>query len=252
MNRTDPAFLLARLKVLNDSFDSDPASSFGEKDIHKTLKYYIDKDKSHHEIRLGEFIVDVMNENGIFEIQTRAFERLVPKLEKLLGKNQVTVVYPIIKEKKLYWLDTEELESRPPHKVPRKGKLSDALPEISKLERFIGNENFVLRIYVITADEHRFLDGYGKDKKRRATKFSIYPTDILETYELKSAEDYRILMPENLPERFTAKEFSSALQMKGRRAFFSLSFCMKMGFINRVGKQGNAYLYEKNATPEKE
>ncbi len=238
-------FSLARLSAVEEERDTHAVGTLGEKPVHRTLKYFVEPDRAHHEVKHQGFVVDVMNGDGIFEVQTRAFDRLAPKLEKLLPEQPVTVIYPIIKEKRLIWIDPENGGAEPPRKVSKKGKLSDFLPELSKIRAFIGNENLTFRIYVLTADEYRLLDGYGAEKKKRATKFTVIPTDILEIKEFKAVKDLRGLLPENLPDIFSARQFYSAIGMRGRRAYFALAFCMEMGFIKRVGKSGKAYLYQK-------
>ena len=39
-----------------------------------------------HEIKVKGSVADIKNADGIVEIQTRAFERLLPKLKKFLGE----------------------------------------------------------------------------------------------------------------------------------------------------------------------
>lgn len=58
------------------------------------LKYWIDPDDSHHEIRLERCVADVFDGRRVTEIQTRGFSALRPKLERLLEAYPVTVVHP--------------------------------------------------------------------------------------------------------------------------------------------------------------
>ena len=238
-------FIEARERALDEERDTHLVGTLGEKPVHKTLKYFLEPDRKRHEIKYNSFILDVMRDGEAFEVQTRAFDRLVPKLEGLTEHFRVTVVYPVIRERRLIWIAPEDGTAHPPRKVSKKRKISDILPELSKIKDFIGNENLTIRIYVISADEYRMLDGYGAEKKKRATKYTIIPTDIFEVRELCSREDCRMLIPEKLTETFTAKQFYSAIGMRGRRACFALDLLRNFGLIKIVGKLGNAYLYEK-------
>ena len=242
---TELRFQAATELALSEVRDTHNVGSLGEKPIHRTLKYFVDTDVSHHEVKMLGSVCDVANNDGIFEIQTRAFDRLVPKLEKFLPSSRVTLIYPIIKEKQLTWLDPETGEVVSARKVSKKGKVSDALPELSKIKGFIGNENLTFRIYLLAADEYRYLDGRGADKKHRATKYTVIPTKLFEELEFNSADDLKKLIPDKLPKQFTAKDFYSSIGMKGRRAYFSLSLCIAMGFVKKIGMSGRAYLYEK-------
>ena len=42
----------------------------GEKSLHSALKYYYEPDETKHEIAFEGFFADIMNEDGITEIQT--------------------------------------------------------------------------------------------------------------------------------------------------------------------------------------
>ena len=245
MDSVSVRFAEARSAALAEERDTHAVGTLGEKPVHRTLKYFIDNDPAHHEVKHLGYVCDVKNEQGIFEIQTRAFDRLCPKLEKMLLDSRVTVIYPIIKERTLNWLSPENGELISSRKVSKKGKISDALPELSKIKKYLGHENLTFRIYVLSAEEYRLLDGYGAEKKRRSTKFTIVPTELFEIREFKTREELRFLLPEKLSDIFTAKEFYSAIGMKGRRAYFSLSLMLDFGFIKKVGKKGNAYIYEK-------
>ena len=244
-------FSVARGFALDEERDNRLVGTLGEKPIHRTLKYYIEPDKTKHEVKLCGFVADVLNEQGIFEIQTRAFDRLRKKLDSFLPEHHVTLVFPLIREKRLFWSDPMTGVTSPPRRVSKKGRLSDALSELSKIKKYLGNENLSFRIYVLSADEYRLLDGYGEERKKRATKFTVIPTELLEVLEFGSLGELDALIPAELPERFTAKDFYKVIAMKGRRASFALSLCVELGFIAMVGKLGRAYVYEK-AVPKKE
>ena len=47
-----------------------------EKIMHLTLKYYFSPFDSDHEVKLGGFYADAVNEDGIVEVQTRSFKNL--------------------------------------------------------------------------------------------------------------------------------------------------------------------------------
>ncbi|MBR1563704.1 MAG: hypothetical protein IJ645_10920, partial [Ruminococcus sp.] len=81
--------------------------TLGEKTLHAVLKTYFEPDPDSQEIRVGSFVADICCENGIIEIQTRQFYRLVKKLEAFLEYADVTVVYPLCPVKYVRWHDPE-------------------------------------------------------------------------------------------------------------------------------------------------
>ena len=128
---------------------SDAVGGIGtlsERRLHRTLKYYIDNNCEHHEVEYLGSVVDILNENGVTEIQTRSLERLNPKLEKLLPTTPVTVVYPVAVERTMSWLDESTGELTAPRRVSRKGRASDALIELYRIGEHLGNSNLTLQI----------------------------------------------------------------------------------------------------------
>ena len=69
--------------------------SLSEKLIHKTLKYYIEPNDVNHEVKYASFVADIVNENGITEIQSASFQYLCRKLGAFLPFSKVTLVCPI-------------------------------------------------------------------------------------------------------------------------------------------------------------
>ncbi len=236
-------FLRAR-KLASKSLSSDGGiGTLAEKLLHKTVKFYIDENPEYHEVKHLGAIADVKNGQGIFEIQTRSFAYLLPKLRRFLENGHVTVIYPIISEKNIYWIDKETGSAGAPHKTTRVGRASDVLYEASALRELIPHENLTVRVMLIRADEYKLLDGWDATRKRGAKRLECIPTGLCDVIDLSSREDYLALLPP-LPERFTAKDFSKALRLRGRRASYSLGLLKQLGIIIQTDKRGNAFIYK--------
>ena len=236
-------FSAARLAVLSESVSDCGVGTLAEKTLHKILKYYFEPNPECREVPFRGIIADIKNGEGITEIQTKCLDRLVPKLERLLREERVTVVYPVIYEKSIAWLDKATGAITPPRRSPRRGRPSDALPELSHLLCFIDRPGFSVRLVFFNAEEFKCLDGYGKDRKRRASRIERIPTAIVGITELKCARDYRQLLPKELSDGFTAKEFNKATALRGRRAYFALKFLISLGIIERGENVGRAFTY---------
>ena len=95
-----------------------------------------------------------------------------------------------------------------------------------------------------TADEYRKLDGYGTDKKKRATKIEKVPRELIDIIDIASPADAaQTFLPENLTERFTAKDFSALTGAKRLALSSSLHALESLGVICRDGKEGRAAVY---------
>ena len=93
-------------------------------------------------------------------------------------------------------------------------------------------------------EEYRMLDGYGKDKKKRASKCDKFPLKLVAEYDVETPADYMMLLPAELPDSFTAKEFAKLTKIPVSLAQTTLLLLSELQIVLRTGKQGNAYIYE--------
>lgn len=95
--------------------------TLGEKTLHSAVKYYFQPDPSQREVRLGRYVADALTSQGVTEVQTRAFDRLRPKLCAFLGQGPVTLVYPVPAKKTVAWI-SETGEITPPPQKPSQAR----------------------------------------------------------------------------------------------------------------------------------
>lgn len=238
-------FFSARERVLSEDTGEGGIGTLGEKLVHKVLKYCIEPCEEYHERALFGSVADIFDGERVVEIQTRSFIKLLPKLRKFLPQYPVTVVYPLIRERKIRYFERETGKITPPRKSPRRGRLSDALVEISAIREFVGREGFSIKVVILNADEYRKKGGISRGRRARENKLQIIPTEIIDTVELRSRRDYVQLLPEGLADEFVADDFYRAAGLRGRGAYFALDFLREMGLIRQIGKRGRAFLYEK-------
>ena len=74
----------------------------------------------------------------------------------------------------------------------------------------------------IEEEEYRFLDGRGKDRKAHSTRFERLPVDIIDEVVFADKSDYLSLLPEGLPETFTAEEYRKAAKIPSEIPLFTL------------------------------
>ena len=225
---------------------SSGIGTLGEKTLHRTLKFYFEPDESNHEKEYLGSVVDILNKDGIIEIQTRAFNKLVPKLEAFLPKGRVTVVYPIIEGKYICRFNSETGESMPPRKSAKRGKAWDALPEIACIRRFLPNDNLTVLLVLVDAVETRLLQGKVKVGRKRTEKVDCIPTSINSIVRLDKAEDYLAILPDNLTDEFTKADYERITRQKGIDSHSSLMLLLKLGIVSRDKRDGRAYIYTIN------
>ena len=239
-------FDLSRNLVLQRQEALGGIGTLGEKTVHSTLKQYLSRDLANQEIKIGSYFADVCVDGHIFEIQTRQFNKLRSKLEFFLTDHPVTVVYPVTNHNYLRWVTPDIGEITPPKKSTRKGNPLLVFAELYRIRPFLSHPNFSLKIVLMDMEEYRMLDGYGKDKKKRATKCDKFPLKLVAEYDMESPKDYMMLLPEDLPDTFTTKEFARLAKIPVSLAQTTLLLLSELRIVLRTGKQGNAYIYELN------
>lgn len=235
----------ARLSALSESEDrSAGVGTLSEKMLHRILKYCIDPDPANHEVEVLGSIADVKKGDVICEIQTRAFDRLVPKLKRFLPEYKVTVLYPIEAEKTLRYVDKTDGSVTEPRKSPRRLRIFDAAKELRKIAPFIGDPNLTVKLVFLKVEEYRLLDGGGKSRTKGATKLERLPTEIISEIDLKSKADYALFLPDGLPDAFSAAEHARLIRRPSRDAYNSLRLLLDLGILEREAA-GRAYIYRK-------
>ncbi len=215
-----------------------------EKSLHAILKRYFERDTAFHEIKVGKQIADIARDGEIIEIQTRELYRLKKKLSTFLVENRVTVVYPVIAKKRLFWLEPNTGEVKSSRKSSKGGQAVDALAELYGLREYIKDKNFHFCVMLLEVNEYRILDGYGKDKKKRATKADTIPYALSDEMYFDCAEDYKIFLPEALPQKFTSKDYGKIVGCPLWIAQRALNILSCLGLIREVGKDGRYKQYE--------
>lgn len=236
-------FPAARDKAIATSDGQGGIGTYGERLVHKSLKYFLEPDDDNHEVAIYGSVADIRNEKGIFEIQTRSFNKLLPKLERFLLEERVTVVCPIIENKYIVRTDTETGESTPPRRSPKRGRPSDALAEISMIRRFIPNDNLTVLVMMLDADEIRMMKGRTRIGRKTTSKINTIPISLNSIIELKTAADYRALLPDGLSDGFTQLEFESISGLRRISAHGALMLLLQLGIITRERQGREAYKY---------
>lgn len=232
----------ALLSVTSDR-ERPTIGTLSEKTLHAVIKNYIEPDEDKQEIPIGKHVADIYLGDEIAEIQTRNLKRLNPKLEEFLKEYKVTVVHPVIRRKKIYWIDpgTGEM-SKPRGYSPSRGSFESAIREVYGIKDHIGDPNLRVRLILVDADEFRIRNGHGRDNKKFGTWLDKVPTELIDDITLERPEDYMRFLPADIPEDFTVKDAINC-GMNRAEASLIIAFLNKIGVTERIENQGRAYKY---------
>ena len=215
--------------------------TLGEKTLHAVLKRMIEPDLSRHEVKLGRYTADVLNEHGVFEVQTRNLHKLKPKLTALLPYWPVTVVVPVVETKWLLMMDPETGELKERRKSPKRGRAAAILPDLAYLKPLLKDPNLSFLLVRLEGEELR---KPSHSRWRPVTPLEFAPTSFLGTERLQTAEDYAALLPPDLMNEFTARELAKALGLPAGQGSAAANVLAFMGAIRQTGTKGRAFLYE--------
>lgn len=225
------------------SAESGGIGTLGEKTLHAVLKYYFAPDAACHEQKVSGFVADIFTGYSIYEIQTANFYVLRRKLEAYLPDYPVTVVYPVMREKRVAWANPETGLLSDFRKSPRRGTAADILYELYFLRAYLGRENLRFCVVLYDGDELRLQNGWGKGGKRGASRMNRVPRLFAEKIMLACPQDYLRLLPPGLPCPFTAKDLQAGAKISLKTAQMGLQALLSAGAVTREGKKGNAFLY---------
>jgi hypothetical protein len=85
-----------------------------------------------------------------------------------------------------------------------------------------------------------------KDARHRPRyqKYELIPISLLRAYVLRCVADYRIFVPDSLPDPFCVKDYSRATKIRGRDAYSVVKTLTFWGFFEESGKLGRATAYK--------
>ena len=247
-------FIKAYNNVCNLQKGNKGIGTLSEKSVHAILKHYYAKDSHFHEVKIEDFVADAFVDGEIYEIQSKAFYSMKKKLNLYLKKYDVTIVHPIIIKKTIRYIDplTGKISQS---RISRKHQsIFDALPELYGIKEYLNNKKLHFILCFIEAEEYKLLDGYGKDKKIKATKTDIVPTKLIGEFYINKKSDLLDFLPgyKNgkrqkdcpLALEFTTQDISTYSGHGAEYARYLLNILCYLGLIKNIGTKGRLKLYK--------
>lgn len=128
-----------------------------EQHLHRALKDYYAGADGRLEVELQGYVVDVVREDGLVEIQTGNFASINGKLAALVPNYPLRLVYTIPVEKWLLKYPQEGGGGAPVRrKSPRRGRPVDVFDELVRFPYLLKLPNFTLNLILIHEEEVRW------------------------------------------------------------------------------------------------
>lgn len=221
---------------------SNSIGTLRESSFHSALKHWYKEPGDKIEESIDNYIIDIVRDDLLIEIQTRNFSSIRKKLEKLTESYKVRLVYPIVRDKIIVKMDARGNKVINMRTSPNHGTYYDIFEELIRIPHLVPKMNFTIEVVLVQIKEFRKNDGKGSRRRRGWSIYDRKLVNILERKLFYTPIDFLMLKPISLKTPFTNAELAISLE-KSVRLAQKMSYCLKkMGILKVIGKQGNAHL----------
>ena len=218
--------------------------TLAEGPLHAALKFWYAEAGDRIEEPVDGFVIDLVRDDLLIEIQTRGFSSMKRKLAKLLGEHAIRVVHPIAEHKWIVKLDPDgDVISR--RKSPKRGAVVDVFAELVSFPTLVAHPNLTLEVLLIREEEIRRFDGKKGWRRNGWVVEEHRLLDVTDRLLIDSPGVLASLLPQQVPREFTTADLADALPSK-RRLAQQMTYCLRhVGAIELVGKDGNTIVYSR-------
>lgn len=219
--------------------------TLGEKPLHAALKRWYADPGDLIEEPVGGFVIDLVRDDLLIEIQTRGFASMKRKLGSLLDTHPIRLVYPIAVAKWIVKVDDDghQISRR---RSPKRGSRLDLFAELVSFPELVAHPNLTIEVLLVHEEEVRSFDGTRAWRRRGWVVEERRLIEVTDRIFVDSPHVLASWLPEGLPQPFTTADLADALGTP-RRLAQQMAYCLRRCHVlEDVGRAGSAYLYEVN------
>ncbi len=224
---------------------SDSSSGIGtlhEWKLHAALKKHYCRPEDQMEVSVDGFVIDIVRDGLLIEIQTSNFGSMKKKLQRLMSKSKVRVVYPIARKKLVVRESLDGSSIIGQRYSPKKGTIFQIFDELVYIPFLAKNENFSLEVVLIEEIERKRRDGRGSWKRKGWSIVDRELKEIIQTRLFESPTDYLELLPD-IETPFTNTEIAKELKIPVHLVRKMTYTMRKMQIIKKEGMRGRALTF---------
>ena len=224
-----------------------PMSTIGilnEKPLHASLKAWYAQAGDQFEVPVDGYVIDIVRDDWLFEIQTGHFAPLRSKLDALTRTHRVRLIYPVAQEKWIVKQAVSPPDSVDRRKSPKRGRVEDLFRELVSFPHFLARDNFSIEVLLTREEETRRYVGRQSWRKRGWRTDGRTLLEVVDRQLFESPGNCLDLLPSSLDQAFTTQNLAEALGIK-RQLAQKMAYCLReMKMIQAIGKHKRAVLYE--------
>jgi len=213
-----------------------------EKPLHALLKEWYARPGDRFEVPVDGFVIDIVRDDLLLEIQTRNFAYIKSKLAKLVRSHPTRLVYPIAREKWIVRQAKKGSRTVTRRKSPKRGRVEDLFREVVSIPHLLLSRNFSLEVLMTREEEARRYDGRRSRRRRGWVVEERRLLEVVGRRLFETREDWLGLLPEGL-ETFTTRDIADAKGLELDLAQKMAYFLREARMVTLVGKRRRANLY---------
>jgi hypothetical protein len=213
-----------------------------EKPLHAALKQWYARPGDRFEVTVDGFVIDIVRDGLLIEIQTGHFASIKSKLARLARSHRVRLIYPIAQEKWIVRPTGDDRGGAMRRKSPKRGRLEDLFRELVSIPQLLSNRNFSLEVLMTREEEVRRHEGTRKWRRRGPGIEGRRLLEVLDQRLFGEPADWLGFLPKGL-ESFTTSDLATGMDA-GRELAQKMAYCFCKGrMIELIGKRERANLY---------
>ena len=224
---------------------SSGLSTYREGSLHATLKDLYTRPGDRVEESVDGYVVDVVRDDELVEIQTASFSSAARKLRRLVTNHRLALVHPIASERWLVRVDADGVVTDR-RRSPKRGLPLDLFHELVAFPELVAHPNFRIELVMIREEELRgpVPDGARYRYPREWWRLDRRLLEVIETIRVDTPADLLGLLPADLPETFTSADIAAASR-RTRHLAMRTAYCLQRAGATRcIGRRGRAQVYE--------
>ena len=218
--------------------------TLNEGSLHAALKQRYARAGDLFEHPVDGYVIDLVRDDLLIEVQTGGFSSLRTKLEDLTERHPVRIVTPIPQTRTIIRMsdDGERLSAR---RSPKHGRYEDIFSRLVSIPTLIEREGFELDLLLTAEDEVRVHRPGQAWRRKGWVVLGRSLVDVVETRRVRTAADLAAMLPAGLPEGFSTADIADSAGV-ARRLAQQMVYCLRAtGIVAMAGKDGNALIYRR-------
>jgi len=217
-----------------------------EKPLHASLKGWCARPGDRFEVPVDGFVIDIVRDDLLLEIQTGNFASIKSKLAHLVRFHRVRLIHPIAREKWIVLLAKHDGRAVTRRKSPKRGRVEDLFWEIVSIPQLLLSRNLSLEVLMTREEEVRRYEGKRKWRKRGWVTEERRLLEVLDRRSFDEPADWLAFLPGGF-EAFTARDLAEAMGIRLELAQKMAYFLREAKLVELIGRRGRANLYAAGA-----